>query len=195
MALFKSRSYCEDQLPVNEKSVSMTQSCQCVHVSAPPDTWRLWDDELVGLASSVQWKFSLMTVSHCGHAVQIKSWMLEGWTRVHLLYSHDSALHVIKALNAEKKLVLLHETCGGFVRSGGFFFFFCMLKALFWCSSGLDGAGYTSILHMATVGFAPARKLTLVDGVFSPCTSYIIHPDQTSTCAQRKMYHIMVWTV
>lgn len=50
---------------------------------------------------------------------------------------------------------------------------------------GLDSTGHTSILHMATVSFAPARKLALVEGVFSPCAGHIVHPDQTSTCTQK----------
>lgn len=50
---------------------------------------------------------------------------------------------------------------------------------------GLDSAGHASILHMATVSFAPARKLALVDGVFGSHASHIVHPDQTGTCTQR----------
>lgn len=52
-------------------------------------------------------------------------------------------------------------------------------------SDGLDGTGHTSVLHMATVSFAPAGKLALVEGVFSPCAGHIVHPDQTSTCTQK----------
>lgn len=49
-----------------------------------------------------------------------------------------------------------------------------------------DNARHTSILHVATVGFAPARKLTLVDGVFGPNARHVIHPDQSTTCTQRR---------
>lgn len=48
-----------------------------------------------------------------------------------------------------------------------------------------DNTGHTSILHVATVSFAPARKFALVDGVFSPRARHIIHPDQTSTWTQK----------
>ncbi|MEQ2178710.1 hypothetical protein GOODEAATRI_016932 [Goodea atripinnis] len=38
---------------------------------------------------------------------------------------------------------------------------------------------------MAAVRFGPAGKLTLVDGVFSPRASNIVHPDHTSTCTEK----------
>lgn len=63
----------------------------------------------------------------------------------------------------------------------------------FWIVKFLDGTGHASILHMATVSFAPARKLALVDGVFSPCASHIVHPDQAGTCAQ-KARAVANWT-
>lgn len=49
-----------------------------------------------------------------------------------------------------------------------------------------DGTGHAGVLHMAAVRFAPAGKLALVDGVFSPGASHVVHPDQTGTCEHRK---------
>lgn len=75
---------------------------------------------------------------------------------------------------ATVKILLLQEASGGFPAA-----------AAAAGRDGLDGTGHTSVLHMATVSFAPARKLALVEGVFSPCAGHIIHPDQTSTCTQK----------
>lgn len=47
---------------------------------------------------------------------------------------------------------------------------------------GLGGTGHASVLHVAAVGFAPARKFTLVDGVLGPYAGNVIHPDQTRAC-------------
>lgn len=43
---------------------------------------------------------------------------------------------------------------------------------------------------MAAVGFAPAGKLTLVDGVLGPGTSHVVHPDQTSTCTDTREKYV-----
>lgn len=65
---------CKWKISVNDTVLSV---CSCV-VSAPPDTWRLWDDELVGLASSMRWKRSLMTVSQwsCSPDQKLDAWRL-----------------------------------------------------------------------------------------------------------------------
>lgn len=54
---------------------------------------------------------------------------------------------------------------------------------------GLDDAGHTGVLHVAAVGFGPAGEGTLVDGVFSPCTRHVVHPDQTGTCTGAQKTH------
>lgn len=55
---------CGEQLPVNETSVSVTQSCQCLYVvfQLLLTEGRLWDDEVVGLASFPHWRSSLKTL-------------------------------------------------------------------------------------------------------------------------------------
>lgn len=63
-------------------------------------------------------------------------------------------------------------------------------------SGASDNTGHTSILHVATVSFAPARKFALVDGVFIPRARHIVHPDQTSTWTQkpREREGVRNWT-
>lgn len=51
---------------------------------------------------------------------------------------------------------------------------------------GSYGAGHTSVLYVATVGFSPTREHTLVDVVFSSCASKVIHPDEASTCTNKQ---------
>lgn len=58
---------------------------------------------------------------------------------------------------------------------------------------GLDSTGHSGVLYMATVGFGPAGKLALVDGVFSPCAGNIIHPDETRTCTQKTIQWGLQW--
>lgn len=53
----------------------------------------------------------------------------------------------------------------------------------------LDGAGDAGIFHVATIGFAPAGELTLVDGVLIPYAGHIVHPNQTTTWTETETGH------